>query len=301
MSSVQKYFSLFKNQLSNSDYPKLLFEEYNNFDLNKNNHINKVLKNNVECTGVVKTNKPLFYEDTLCYYYEFLYSNNSNIDLWNYYYVNIDNLNTIKHLIPYTKQIDFATGSIKNIYLSNKTFYKANLDFPKIELNIYTINVHPILESFKFTGVVKIIKDKLIYEYYNKTETFDSASVNYYSEMPPIGVRNNLFITTNTSIYKQSETAIPEILHLNKNYRNLRFTGQMNNTLLKDKVLYKYIEEINGENFVFYSEAKPYYGDTSLINKALGLDKKISISIPASFQKLKYKQSSFINIKLNKQ
>ena len=130
-------------------------------------------------------------------------------------------------------------------------------------------------------------------------ELHDSIEVKYLSLMPPLNFRSNIDITYKDSIHSPSVSAVPSKIYLKNEERLFEFTGEMNNTLLKNKVLYRYIETINNESYEVFLEAEPFYGNTDLILDSLGFDKTINIEAQGS-SRIKTKQKSNINLKIDK-
>ena len=299
MSTISDYTTFISKQIKSSDYPKVMLESKLP-SVTRENYIKKVLNNIVTLTGVLKLNRPLF-PNKGTNYYEFLNKPGLDITKWEYYYISVQDFELIESLIPYSLEIDFVKGVYRKVYLNETTFSSyINPGSKKIVTDIYADNFHPILSSFSFSGDIFLLRDKLVYGYYNNNEDFNSALVDYYSAFAPVNNRTSLNINSEISVYEFDPKAVPEVLLIGDKERKLSFTGEMNNTLLKETVLYKYVEIIDNEVYTVFIPHKPFYGAKSLLKDALGIKESFNIRAEST-QTVKIKQQSLVNIILNKQ
>lgn len=304
MTSLFNYLNLIKEQNKVSKYPKVHYAfNYKKFNEGVETVIEKVTNNNVIFTGVIKTETPLYFNTEDIYYYEFLHSvNNTNkFSSWNYYYIDKSNVEEIKYKLPFINIIDFDKSIIKKEYFNNLSLQKLKTGRSNfIENEVYEDNKHPLLGHFLFTGRVVVIYNNLYYEYYDSKEIYDSAEVNYISNLAPINLRPSFELSTKLSIYPAQEDIAPSNIYIKNTNRRFNFTGQMNNTLLKNRVLYKYIEFVENVPFTIFLLDKPFYGNKDLINYSLGLKKNIALNITNNTSRIKIKQNSNIILTINK-
>ena len=302
MTSLLDYSSLIKKQNNNSSYPKLHYSNFvKGYFKDKEVLINKIVANSTQCSGIIKTISPIVTNTDSLYYYEFVHKETPDIFARrNYYYAPIEELPRIKIRVPFYNVVDFNKGVSTLTFFNKDTLFKKTLNSSSLQTTSFTDNIHPLLNHFIFSGKIYLLNNKFVYEYYDKEEIFDSSQVNYYSLQEPENFRQLLNIKTSRSIYPSSQEAVPCIIHTKNNPKIYSFTGEMNNTLIKNKVLYKYSELKNAETFIHFSLEKPFFGDTSLIQQSIGKEKHLNFNVE-SYTRIKYKQQSNLRIDLNKQ
>lgn len=302
MTTLLDYSLLIKKQNNNSSYPKLHYSNFvKGYFKDRETIVKKIVSNPTKCTGIIKTNNPIVNNTDSLYYYEFAHKETPDVfSRRNYYYAPIEDLPRLKVKVPFYNIVNFEEGTHTITFFNKNSLFKKTLNSSFLTIISYIDNLHPLLNHFLFSGKIYLLNNKFVYEYFDKEELFDSSEVNYYSLEEPENFRQLLNIKTKRSIYPASETAVPCRIHTKNEPRIYSFTGEMNNTLIKNKVLYKYIELKGTESFVHFSLEKPFFGDTSLIQQSIGKEKHLNFNVE-SYTRIKYKQQSNLRIDLNKQ
>ena len=300
MTTHFNYTQLVKKQNIKSKYPKAYYNNlFSKLNFTEEEIIQKVLVNNVYCSGVIKTKTPLYTSSNSLTYYEFVFTNkNPSFEEWQYFYVSTTNLDYIKLKVPTITKIDLTNGTKYIEFLSSTSLIRREATINSINITPYIDNTHPFLPHFKFSGVVVVTPSKFLYQYYDESENLDSIAVNYLSDLEPINFRPDFNLETKESLYEAQDVP-PSVFYLKNEERSFEFTGEMNNTFLKNKVLYKYIERINGESYTTFSLYEPFYGNTNLISNSLGKDQVITLQAEGR-SRIKYKQSSNLKLTINK-
>ena len=302
MTSLADYSVLVRQQNANTKYKKIHYTapSFNDLLLEKD-AIKKVNTLNCKCSGVVKTNN--IYSNEYKDYLEFVYSpfNSQVFSTWEYYYVSIERIEEVKFKVPFIQSIDFEKEESEVDYLNANSISLITLkDTPSIEVSTFEDNVHPLLEDFLFTGRIFITNNDLVYEYFNINELLDSSQVDYLSTYQPIKFRSPLNLSTIVSVYPAQEEIAPSKLFIKNQERTFNFTGEVNNTLIRNKPLYKYEEFIDDSEKILFLPYKPFYGSLDILEKSLGKSKSIELTFIDNQQRVKIKQKSNINISIDK-